>query len=468
MHKNATANLADIFHSNLLQIEPSHLIDNYQQQKVRMAAEQEHTKSSGDTVQSKFTDPRTQIVISTFTCDHRDVDLAAKNILLQKCIETSKLSAAEHSACLNAIPKLKYKETALSTEDKVHRLTYFSTKQRRSDEKIRFLAFLKRYYYETLSHRYHSVNPAIDAFITQKWKRRLLDLHADTATDAYRMSTALRINRQTDDDINAELVHQEHYGNVSKMVCDATILRQSNENLLRAYQRNHGERFRKSIRDKSIEIAAVNRVDAIVPLSTLKLLISDCEDDWSIRVKVRDAESSSILYPSKEVTFEKPLPPLYLSGNERTTRGYKYVLRTTVCPQHAGSFCHSTNTTTDPVTSSDQVIEGSTASQTDYKMHPVDEIAAKYLKEGDPSVDGNCSFRVWNISNGDATIRLMIPAKSDAFRTGENGSDVQMVNLSPKVEFQAEYGAEVMTKGQLLREWCHQYFRPDSITVRGK
>lgn len=468
MRENARTNLADVFHSNLLQIEPSHLTDYYQQQKAR-TAEQEQNGTSESTAPRKFTDPRTQISIPTFTCDHRDIDLAARNILLGKCIETSKLSSSEHSACLEAIQNLKSDETALSTEDKANRSTFFTTIQTRYDEKTKFLEYLKRNYFGALSHRYHSVHPAIESFITHKWKRKLLQLYTDTASDSYRMSTALKINRQTDDEISTELVHQEHHGNVPRMLADATTLRQSSENLLRTYQRHRSNLFKKFIRDKSIEIANENQVNAIVPLSVIKLMLSDFDVEWSIRMKVKDGSSSSILNPTKEITFEKPMPPLYLSGNERKTIGSKYVLQATVCPLHTSAFCHSTKTASDPVKNSDEVIEcGGTASCIQYELHTVDEIAAKYSNESDPMSDGNCSFRIWDLSNGHSTIRLMVPAKTDAFRAGEKDDDIEMVNLSSKLEYQAEYGAEVMTKSQLLREWCHQYFRPDSITVRCK
>lgn len=467
MHKNARTNLADVFHSNLLQIEPSHLTDYYQQQKAR-SAEQEQKGSPEEKAPRKFTDPRTQISIPTFTCDHRDIDLAARNILLGKCVETSKLSSSEHSACLKAIQNLRTDETALSREDKTDRSIFLTTFQTRFDEKTRFLAYLKRTFPGTLSHRYHSVHPAIDSFITHKWKRQLLQMYTNTASDSYRMSTALKINRQTDDEINAELVHQEHHGNVPKMLCDATILRQSTENLLRTYQRHRCDQFRKFIRDKSIEIADENQVNAIVPLSVIRLMVCDSDVEWSIQMEVKDGSSSSILNPTKAVTFEKPLPPLYLSGNERKTLGSKYVLRTTVCPPHTSAFCHSTKTTSDPVTNSDEVIECGTPSDNEYELHTVDEIAAKHSEGSDPMSVGNCSFRIWNLSNGHSTIRLMVPAKSDAFRVGKKEEEIEMVNLSSKLEFQAEYGAEVMTKFQLLREWCHQYFRPDSITVRCK
>lgn len=461
-------NLVDVFHCNLLQIEPSHLIEYHQQQKVK-STEQERNKSSDHTVLRQFSKPHTRITIPTFSCDHRDVDLASRNILLEKCFETSKLSKVEHSACLQAILKLKSNESALSTEDKGNRSTYIATIHRRFDEKSRFLAFLKRKYYATLSYRYHLVQPAIDSFITQKWKRQLLELLTSTKTDAYRLITALKVHRQMDAEINAELIYQEHFGNIPRMLCDVTILRQSSENLLSAYQRQRSEQFINFIRGKSIEIGDANQVNAIVPLSVIKLFISDYDIDWSVRMTVNDTASSTILNPIKQITFEKPLPPLYLSGNERKMRGNKYVMRTTVCPQHTGSFCHSTKTISDPVSDSDEVIECTTSNDNQYKLHTIDEICEKYSTECDPIANGSWSFRIWNISNiANDSIRLMVPAKTDAFRVGENVADIEMVNLSSKLEFQAEYGAEVMTKAELLREWCHQYFRPGSVTVRCK
>lgn len=468
MGKNATVNAADVFHCNLLQIEPTHLIDSYQQEKARTASTQERTASSANSEQRHFTDPRTRITIPTFTCDHRDVDLATRNMLLAKNLETSKLSAAEHLAGLEAIPKLKLDKSALSTEDAAHRATYLASAQMRSEEKSRFLAFLKRNYSERLSHRYHLVNPAIESFVTGKWKRRLLELCADSGNDAYRMSTALRVIPRTDIEISVDLVYQEHHGDIAKMLSNATILRQSSERLIRAYNRYCHERLVNSIQARSVEIAGDKQVNAIVPLSVMKLLVSDCDRDWSVRVSVRNGKSSSILNPVKEVAFEKPLPPLYLSGHERAARGHKYVLRSIVCPPGASSFSHSTKIESVPMNNFDEEIECAVSGASDYKLQTVEEFAAKYSERSDRMACVNYSFRIWNMSDGSETIRVMVPAKTDAFQVNEVDGDVEMVNLSSKVEFQAEYGAEEMSRAQLLREWCHQYFRPDSVTMRCK
>ncbi|CAO1416336.1 unnamed protein product [Diamesa tonsa] len=49
----------------------------------------------------------------------------------------------------------------------------------------------------------------------------------------------------------------------------------------------------------------------------------------------------------------------------------------------------------------------------------------------------------------------------------ENVKNIKVpLNISIKMEYQTKYGAETMSKDELLNEWCRQYFNPNSLTSR--
>lgn len=461
--ESVKANPANGFHSNLLQIDTTHLVEHYQQRANDRdsVTETEKPQLAKITEHRRFIDPRTQIALSTHTINSADVDLASRNILLSKQVEISKLTAAEQKACLQVILKLKSVDAELSTDDKANRSIYTATIRKRLDEKTRFLAFLKQNYFDQLSHRYHAEQPPVDAFITQKWKRQLLELFAETADDAYRLSSALKIERQTRNKITAELIHQEHYGQVPEMLGEPRILKQSCANLIRAYQRSRNKQFCRSMQTKSNEIVETMQVNVIMPLSVMKLFVLDDYLNWSVSIEVKDVTSCSLVNLSKTISFKKPMPPLYLSGHDRRTIGNKYILRSMT--NHTSTYCHSTQNFSETETCANESIDGTAHNDQPYKLVEVENSVGK-----DSTTIANRSFRIWNLSDGNDTIRLMIPSKTDAVRRCQGDNRIEMLNLSSKDECQAEYGAEMMTKTELLKEWCRQYFLPDSTTLRCK
>lgn len=73
--------------------------------------------------------------------------------------------------------------------------------------------------------------------------------------------------------------------------------------------------------------------------------------------------------------------------------------------------------------------------------------------------------QTWKMSIGQLSFNLLVNKPNVYFMKRQDGSLV-LANISIKLENQIKFGAERMTRAELLREWCTQRFSPDSITLR--
>jgi len=85
----------------------------------------------------------------------------------------------------------------------------------------------------------------------------------------------------------------------------------------------------------------------------------------------------------------------------------------------------------------------------------------RYRKEaGRNDVD-----RVWKLSKGSQNFKVFLNQSDAEFIRNDDGGIVP-ANTSIKLEYQTKFGAERMTQGELLQEWCAQRFNPGSVTLR--
>lgn len=86
---------------------------------------------------------------------------------------------------------------------------------------------------------------------------------------------------------------------------------------------------------------------------------------------------------------------------------------------------------------------------------------ARYIKKAGT----NEINQTWKMSIGQLSFNLLVNNPNAYFMRRHDGSLV-LANISIKLEHQIKFGAERMTRAELLREWCTQRFSPDSITLR--
>lgn len=470
MHANESTNVPDVFYSHLLEMAPTHLTNIIQQSRSKDQAQ----KSASSVSVKKFVDPRTNVEIPTHLCDYKDVDPALKNKFLKNWICVSRLQQHEHAACLKAIPRLLDDQNRLSVDELLNRQLFESTACERIEEKHIFLEKLRTIYFTNNAYRYHLVPPAVDQFIKQIWKKRLIGIQRKLLGCKYRLHTALAIQTQPAC-IRVELVDQKHFGYVPEITnVDTNFIRQPLHCLIREYDHQRHSNFRRLQESALDQLSKTHEVDFVLPISILRLLLITPNNEWGFRMSVRE----SALSAKKQTVLEKPLPPSYLSGNERYRIASKYMVRSTF-RQNTLHVLNRSDNIESKTSVETNVIECSSSgqSQVEYKAFDFDTYIEKFREKTPPKSFSteNKSYSIVEIhgcgeddESGPVRFKLLIPFKQDAYKRNVDGN-IQFVNLSPKIEYQAEYGAEMMTKNELIREWADQYFRFNSVvTERGE
>lgn len=102
----------------------------------------------------------------------------------------------------------------------------------------------------------------------------------------------------------------------------------------------------------------------------------------------------------------------------------------------------------------------------EYKAIGFDEFLQQLEENRKPvdPVQRNVSLQLWNLQDGDEQCRILVRTRTDCY---ESLRKVKFyINISIKLEYQTEFGAEQMTKSELIREWTRQRLRPNSKTLR--
>lgn len=453
-------NPTDAFFSHLMELDPLHL--------------QYVAQNSNEVVKNsprQFVDPRTGVEIPSHECNYKNVELKLRNIFLANYVAVSKLQKHEHSACLNALRCSTKPASEWSTEEKRDCILHETTALHRAEEKRFFLEKLREHYFAEISNRYHKVPPSVDYFVTQLWKKKVITMYRQLTNDRYRMTTAISL-QPSSCTVKMDVIHQEHLGCVPQMTHERVeYIRDSYVNLMKAYNQRKNTHFSQVIKEKVNELVTQHDIDFVVPVSVLKLLLNN-KSGWNFAVTVKDTTGISSKFNAKEIIFEKPLPVAYMSGRDRYKLAAKYLLYS--CLNRNSLNIYNRNEITECKTLIDSKTvecDSSTNKDLDYKISSCDEFMKKHSKS--ETLHENMTFTIFNVTGFDdsddsnETFKMLVPAKQAAYKNGDDG-EVTFLNYSPKIEYQAEYGGEEMTKEELIDEWCELFFKPNSMTERGK
>lgn len=475
MTEYASKTIHDVFFNHLLEIDSIH----YSRLGPDPQNETKNKQNTGDEVSlpKTFADPRTGVEIHNYICCHRHINRTRQNIFMKYQIQVSQLNRYQQSACLNAMRCLSKNVDNLSTDEKGDRSIYEYTAQQRAIEKELFLARIRENFLATNSSRYHFVPPAIDSFVMQIWKQRLIMLHREMGDIHYSLSTALTLSAEPMI-VEAKLIHQECKGIVPTIMNqDIQIVFQSCANLIKTYQECKSDAGTRWVQKMVKEKVGIHDIDIALPLSTLSLILCD-ETDWQFRLNVQDSASSTIFEQKKSIILEKPLPPLYLSGNARYRKGAKYLLRNRYGRVFKNRYSHTDEKMDESkglTTDSSRECAATNMSHIEYKVNPFDNFMEKFYENVPKANDSreNAKFSIFEISGtsdrddiDNETFRVLISSKQDVQREKGDG-DPEFIHLAPKIERQPEYGCEVMTTNELLHEWCHSFFKPGTTVERG-
>lgn len=112
-----------------------------------------------------------------------------------------------------------------------------------------------------------------------------------------------------------------------------------------------------------------------------------------------------------------------------------------------------------------QYVKPSASMQSEFCARSIDSTMRKMFLDFKALAGSNETASLWSIT-GDQKRQVLINHRNCYFTFSDDGESIIPANISIKLEFQTRFGAETMTKNELLKEWCNLKFSKNSITLR--
>lgn len=440
-------------------------------------------------------DPRTKKEIHNLVIDYSKSTITDNYMLLLSKLPKSFLTIDEHQSCLRFIDYMQthyhyahleqINVNNLTEKEHLDFQTFQNCQEKRLQEKNSYLEFIYSRFFTNYIERYRNVSPNIQRFLIEKWKYDLNNIELIKKTpnnNYYLLRTAITLQNNSHADVHFKMLLSEE-----KPFKCGIVPKFNNKYLLTTYfhksynyLQNFNENFLKLLSsntllqyDKHISTSTKNFDISITELALIKFLDPmSCTNDWHMEIYVKELNEFS-----KHIFIENPLPE-QLTHLERQRLGYKYLILSGICrPNSKKSYSLDNDC-------SMQMLNGNNLMKSvhedtrrfygnNYNIYKFDEYLIEYYKmhkniNVTNKINKNYTYTNWSLGNPDVKqndfVNLIIRTEYDGCLI--NDDKYEFINLSIKLEFQIEYGAEQMTKSELICEWCRQLIKPNSITQR--
>lgn len=443
----------DVFFCHLNEIDHIHLLDNYGKNRLQ---------TDGVFIRQ---DPRTGQVISKELLDH---STHSKVTLYGNFPQKSSMNSQQHEACLNAMAKLGSDENNISMTDRNNIRIYEQLKLERDNEKRKFLEFVKDEFYRRNIKNCYNLQPELDTFIKKRFEQSVESVLASN-DKFYQLQSAIPIS-QNDDNGTISIDHEA-------TIAESGIVFPINRNkytnpvqlscsFLEHFYSNHAD----IIVPLDQSLLERHSVDVVISLKTLTSILTSAKNlstNWNVLFTVQPCEERNV------IVFDEILPVPSFSCLEKNRLAYKYSVKAgVVVPKKKEIFSFDEKRFIQrPVHTITNHLASNSLQEIGYKVWNFEEYLTKYFDSGspnqNPSSDSNHIRRLWNIKRNNVDCcRMMIDSSHDFCEKEKNGT-AKYAHLSPKLEYQCEFGAEVMTLSELISEWCALRFGPDTLIHRG-
>uniref|UniRef100_A0A1Q3F2F7 Putative nmda receptor-regulated protein 2 c-terminus n=1 Tax=Culex tarsalis TaxID=7177 RepID=A0A1Q3F2F7_CULTA len=398
-------------------------------------------------------DPRTGQEVRTL-----ELDTTRPFRLYDRFPSGSNLNRADHQHCLAVQNRLNMR-LGFETAEELEALGKFrALTGKLKKERVLFDSFVRNYFLNNLAGRKRTIDAELDGLVVGVWRSKVgRMLERRMGGGKYQLATAVLWlkYRKNEKNVGFEVASE----NVLELGCVRNIY---TENLL------HASTLRRSKRilDRYLEeyCSSTDVDDAVHVDSILKqdedvrfvvnsgalcyLLDKACnlEQRWAIPFRIDSVGGRNVVF------IEKKLQPVRMLTHERNVQAHKYLVRSfmTIVKKEGAK----------PEQESEPNVK------IEYKAVGFDEYLQQLEVTRKPSepVQRNVSLQLWNLQDGDDQYRFLVRTRTDCY---ESLRKVKFyINISIKLEYQTEFGAEQMTKSELIREWTRQRLRPNSKTLR--
>lgn len=409
------------------------------------------------------TDPRTGKIYPKFLVDHSK---AAEPKLFSAFPIKSKLPPWMHNSCIRAIVRIRNRLTdgcrsgnaaPMSIAECKDLETYTASWEKRQNEQTVFQEFVKMKFLSNVGKLIEKFNPIDGDKATESWKQSLML----PRTGHYTIQTALPLDSESKGNVtlNVEAVVSQNgtvvecSEQVSNKWCRPSLLQTET---LTALDFNF-----KSINYEAIALQqGANIVLSIEVLSKLLDYPNNCIDSWNIPFEVKYFEDLSC---ERICFFDEVLPQAFLSKLERNKQAIsRQVQSCTIKQRDCKTFNLGTRLYGRLLPENEAVCENSNM---EYKVNAF----SKYMRNSqNGSLEPPHILRLATLEgNEHEAVKLLIGQSIKTYEPSNSGEPL-LINVSTKLEYQTQFGAEQMSATELIDEWCAQHFQPDSFTDRCK
>ncbi|XP_058461647.1 uncharacterized protein LOC131436763 [Malaya genurostris] len=434
----------DIFNLHINEIDPVHqLADVFEDDRVSLEYP---------------IDPRTGTVVRQLV-----IDTSKPIRLYDQFPSGSLLNRADHQHCLMVLNRLNMR-LAFDTAEEQEALTkYRRLTGKLKKERALFDSFVRNYFINNLVSRKRIVNQELNNIVVEMWRRKIDNIIRTMADSTYHLSTAVMWLKYIKNERN--VVFEPASDNLLEF---GQLLHIFTENLLncstlkrstRVLEKFLQDQYNSVFVDDSTHVDTILKQDEdvrfVVSSGTLTYLldnVSNMDNRWMIPFRIVTIGSRNVIY------LNKKLQPTKMMAHDRNIKAHKYCIRSFMSVLKKDVKQSIDKTTGNHRETSD--------TKSEYKPFRFEE----YLQMINTQTEFRnkherySCLRLWTLKDNDEQYRFLIRSRMDCYESLRKMKF--FINISIKLEYQAEFGAEQMTKSELIREWARQFMRPNSKTLR--
>ncbi|XP_058066868.1 uncharacterized protein LOC131216399 [Anopheles bellator] len=439
----------DIFNLHIDEIDPIHRIEN--------------TFNDPICAIEMPIDPRTGKTVTQLT-----VDATAPMAFFDAFPSGSSLPHEAHQHCLGVLHQINMRLLGPAKNSRNYK-RYTKLMTALESERELFNNFVRNHFVTNLLWRLKAIPPELNALVVDLWRYKVDRWQRQQANEVgaqYHLKAAIAyIGYTTDHNDPVELAP---VGEDALETGAVRCLRY--EDVVRSATLLRSQRVLEQFRDESCKLIDRRRADdrltvetilehqpdvsIVLSASAFGLLLNESRvrgEQWTIPFRIATVAGRRVFL------VESKLPPLKLSTYDRNAKGHRMLVKSYI------KFLQTDQTVADGASFPKSL----PSEEQPFRAVPFDEymqrMASKMSTKGS-ALRENRFYQLWKLKEKQDEHFLLIAFRQDCY---ESLRKLRLfMNISVKLEHQPEFGAEQMTKVELLREWTRQLLRPNSKTLR--
>ncbi|XP_052899311.1 uncharacterized protein LOC128305752 [Anopheles moucheti] len=387
--------------------------------------------------------------------------------LFNKFPSGSVLTRDEHQHCLTVQNRINMRLPFTRPNEKKNFERYQKLMEKLAPEKEMFDSFVKNYFSTNLLRRVQTIDPELNSLVVKIWQEKVqerLTLERDLG-GKYLLMTVVPFDGSVKNETN--VVFKPSPQEVHET---GTVRNLFTENVLRCVTLKRNDRVLDDFvaewcavrckRDEQLVnihtiLQQLPAVSFVLPAGAFTLLLNyaqNIHEQWAIPFEIKMLEGRKVLI------MDSKHPPNKLSTHARKMKAYKLLVKSYM---NFLTTKHEPESSRCPEKDKEQMKVPFNPALFDEYMKTMAHKKPYVVQE---KVRENRFYQPWKLKDHDEEHQMLLYFRQDCYESFRKMR--VFMNISIKIEYQPEFGAEQMTLAELLQEWCRQLVRPNSKTMR--